>query len=298
MKKFVRYSFLILLVISCLIVVPGCLLQTHLPDAATTTTTTETTTEATTTTTITTTLPTADAVTTTKVPATDAQTTTSIPTTIANGTTVVPPATSTTSTVSTTKPTTPLARSFPNTLFIGDSRTDGLRLYGKIQDATFFCVQSMSSFNTLKKELDVKGFGKTTLSNLLDKKQFETVYLMLGINELGYNLDTITAKYKEIVDVVKQKQPNAIVVVQASLHVTEAKDKDNSVFTNARINDLNKRLATLANKDSGIFFIDPNPAFDDANGNMRAEYSKDGVHYYGKYYPLWSEFLDNNRVTK
>ena len=270
MKKLWQHSYLVFLLITCILIVPTTLVlqscTTEEPE--TTVTTTETpiisTTEATTVTTTTVT------------------------------TTTLPSATTTTQRPTTAKP---VARSFPNTLFIGDSRTDGLRLYGKIQDATFFCVQSMSSFNTLKKELDVKGFGKTTLSNLLDKKQFETVYLMLGINELGYNLDTITSKYKEIVDAVKQKQPNAVVVVQATLHVTETKDKDNSVFTNARINDLNKRLATLVNEDVGIFFIDPNPAFDDANGNMHAEYSKDGVHYYGKYYPLWSEFLDNNRIV-
>lgn len=308
MKKLVRFSFLILLVVSCLLVVPGCLLQTYLPDTATTTSATTTTTLPTTTTTTTTnattTAPTADAVTTENTQTEQTHTTT-LPTTIAGGTTVSPSSASTTTQSTTTflpttisKPdattTKPVARSFPNTLFVGDSRTDGLRLYGKIQGATFFCKQSLTAFNMLSTKLKIDG-AETTLSGLLDKKQFESVYVMLGINELYKRPEDIAAKYQEIIDLVRQKQPNAVVVVQATLHVTKNKS-DTSAFTNTRINSLNQHLKTLADNQH-VFFIDPNPAFDDANGNMHAEYSKDGVHYYGKYYPLWSEFLDKNRIV-
>lgn len=293
MKKLARYSFLILLIISCIIVVPGCIWSTYLPDPAITTAPTTTTTEATTTTTTTTTV-------TTTVQTSTTATDIVASSTINNVVTTLPPATTTTTSGSTTatKPvstTKPVARSFPNTLFIGDSRTDGLRLYGKIQNATFFCKQSLTAFNMLSTKLKIDG-AETTLSGLLDKKQFESVYMMLGINELYKRPEDIAAKYQEIINLVRQKQPNALVVVQATLHVTKNKS-DTSAFTNTRINNLNQHLKALADNQH-VFFVDPNPAFDDANGNMHAEYSKDGVHYYGKYYPLWSEFLDNNRILR
>ncbi len=293
MKKLARYSFLILLIISCIIVVPGCIWSTYLPDPAITTAPTTTTTEATTTTTTTTTV-------TTTVQTSTTATDIAASSTINNVVTTLPPATTTTTSGSTTatKPvstTKPVARSFPNTLFIGDSRTDGLRLYGKIQNATFFCKQSLTAFNMLSTKLKIDG-AETTLSGLLDKKQFESVYMMLGINELYKRPEDIAAKYQEIINLVRQKQPNALVVVQATLHVTKNKS-DTSAFTNTRINNLNQHLKALADNQH-VFFVDPNPAFDDANGNMHAEYSKDGVHYYGKYYPLWSEFLDNNRILR
>lgn len=294
MKKLARYSFLILLIISCIIVVPGCIWSTYLPDTAKTTTTpATTTTEAATTTTTTTTATTTAQTSTSTIDTTKAPTINNVVTTLPSTTT-----TTTLGSTSTTKPnatTKPVARSFPNTLFVGDSRTDGLRLYGKIQNATFFCKQSLTAFNMLSTKLKIDG-AETTLSGLLDKKQFESVYMMLGINELYKRPEDIAAKYQEIINLVRQKQPNATVVVQATLHVTKNKS-DTSAFTNTRINSLNQHLKALADNQH-VFFIDPNPAFDDANGNMHAEYSKDGVHYYGKYYPLWSEFLDNNRILR
>jgi hypothetical protein len=189
----------------------------------------------------------------------------------------------------------PSARSFPKTLFIGDSRTDGLRLYGKITDATFFCKQSMTAYTALAKKFPVNGKGEFSLEETLVNNQFDYVYIMLGLNELYKSLDGIAEKYREIINMIRAKQPNAAIIVQATLHVTEKKSNESS-FTNSRINDLNTRLATLADNQH-VFFIDPNPAFDDAKGCMHAEYSKDGVHYYGKYYPLWSAFLDANRRT-
>lgn len=307
MKKLVRFSFLILLILSCLIVVPGCLLQTYLPDTATTattTTTTTTTTMATTTTTMATTTTTM-ATTTTTTMATGStagssavitqQPTSSATLSSATQTTVTTASTTLPSATQQTTPTKPSARSFPKTLFIGDSRTDGLRLYGKITDATFFCKQSMTAYTALAKKFPVNGKGEFSLEETLANNQFDYVYIMLGLNELYKSLDSITEKYREIITTIHAKQPNATVVVQATLHVTEKKSNE-STFTNTRINDLNTRLATLADNQH-VFFIDPNPAFDDANGNMCADYSKDGVHYYGKYYPLWSAFLDANRRT-
>ncbi len=284
MKKAIRYSFLILLILSCIVVVPGCLLKDYLPNTpkeetttstSITTTTTTTTTEATTTTSVATTTTTTAGKTSTVTPFSSA---------------VAKP---TTTTTTAGKPT---ARDFSNTLFIGDSRTDGLRLYGKLTGATFFCKQSMTAYSALDMKLEVSGVGTTNLSGLLDKKPFESVYLMLGLNELYKKPEDITAKYKAVVDLVRQKQPNALVIVQATLHVSKNKS-ETSAFTNTRINSLNQHLKTLADNQH-VFFIDPNPAFDDENGNMRDGYSKDGVHYYAKYYPLWSTFLHENRILK
>ena len=67
---------------------------------------------------------------------------------------------------------------FKDALFIGDSRTVGLKQYSSIKEATYFADIGMQSFNVLNKELDVPGKGKTNLENLLKNNSYKKIYLM------------------------------------------------------------------------------------------------------------------------
>ena len=191
--------------------------------------------------------------------------------------------------------------SFPDTLFIGDSRTVGLRDYGKTSDATFFCKVGISSNNVTTKAIEVAGFdGEVTLGTVLDSKSFNTVYIMLGINEIGGNLSSIAQKYQKIIDLVHSKQPNAIVVVQSTLHVTQKRHNEeiakNGYFNNTRIDELNTELAALANGTS-VRYLDMNPMFDE-NGCLKADAAAgDGIHIKAKYYLIWRSYLDENRIS-
>ncbi len=287
MKKAVRYSFIILLIASCLIVVPFTLLKNVLPTGGEVTETT-TTTESAITTTVTTT--------------TTTTTTTTATTPVTTATpTAKPTAKPTASGTTGTLPDAGKTVSFPDTLFIGDSRSVGLKEYGKLSDATFFCGVGLSSNNARTKALEVKGYGSITLPKLLEAKAFKTVYIMLGINEIGGNLSSIANKYQAIIDLVHEKQPSALVVVQSTLHVTEKRNQQevakDGCFNNSRINSLNEKLAALAN-GSNIFYLDMNPMYDDKNGHMTGSYAAgDGIHIKAKYYLLWREYLDTHRIA-
>ena len=75
---------------------------------------------------------------------------------------------------------------FTNVLFIGDSRTAGLSEYGDLGQAEVFADSGMSVFNLFDSRVKTKRGGRQTLQELLSQNQFQTIYLMLGINELGY----------------------------------------------------------------------------------------------------------------
>ncbi len=77
---------------------------------------------------------------------------------------------------------------FSNALFIGDSRTVGIAEYSGITEADFFAFTGMSVYSALKKESSVGSWKKgTLLADALQSQQYDRVYLMLGVNELGYN---------------------------------------------------------------------------------------------------------------
>ncbi len=278
MKNLLRYSFTILLVLSCLIVIPACQISNAVSSNKTTTAATTTTTTTTaTTTTVTTTAPTTTTSATTRT------------TTVKTGT------------VSPTVPDGSVTVSFPDTLFIGDSRSVGLKEYGKLSDATFFCSVGLNAYKVWKESIEVSGVGKVTLTQLLEKKQFKQVYIMLGINELGYGLDSTTRKYRELITGIHEKQPDVKVIVNSTLHVTKACNDITSgskaIFTNARINDFNNLIAALADNQK-VFYLDLNPAFDDEGGNLNKDYAAgDGIHIKAKGYLLWRDYLDKHRIS-
>lgn len=186
---------------------------------------------------------------------------------------------------------------FDDALFIGDSRTVGISEYGDLHNATFFANTGMSVYNVFEKTVSVPKVGKLKLEQLLTSKKFKKVYIMLGINELGYNLEKTLTNYKKLLEYVEKTQSNAIIYIQANLHVTKQKSDSDKIINNRNINKFNNEISKLAD-DKSIFYIDINQKFDDNNGNLTSDYTKDNVHIYAKYYKEWSNWLSQNAIVK
>lgn len=182
---------------------------------------------------------------------------------------------------------------FSDALFIGDSRTVGIEAFGGIKNATFFANTGMSVYNLPKTKVLIDGLGKVTLDELLNARKFGKVYILLGINELGYELDRTVKKYSELIEKVKSTQEDVVIYIEANLHVTEKKSKTSERFSNDRINKLNSMLANLANGED-IFYIDINEKFDDETGSLPSNFTQDGIHIYAKYYKDWTSWLVEN----
>ena len=179
---------------------------------------------------------------------------------------------------------------FTNVLFIGDSRTAGLSEYGELGQAEVFADSGMSVFNLFDSRVKTKRGSRQTLQELLSQNQFQTIYLMLGINELGYEYSSIIKKYQSVVETIQSLQPEAVLVLQANLHVTGKKSSSSSTYNNEKLNRLNSGIQAIAEEHS-CFYLDVNPVIDDENGNLRADYSTDGSHILGKYYSVWVDWL-------
>lgn len=184
---------------------------------------------------------------------------------------------------------------FKDALFIGDSRTVGIKEYGKLKEATYFCDTGMSIYNIYSRKVSISGVGKVDLKKLLSTKQYGKVYIMLGINEIGYPLDNSVKKFREVVQYIQEAQPNAIIVIQANLHVSKAKSDTDSTFNNKRIDKYNSKLASIADSKR-VFYIDANGIFDDGKGNLKAETTFDNVHIYAKYYVEWTKYIKEHAI--
>ena len=179
---------------------------------------------------------------------------------------------------------------FADALFIGDSRTVGLRDYAELKTATFFAYSGLSSFSVFKKTLDVPGLGETTLEALLTTQHYGKIYLMLGINELGYPLSSIRSQYTHVATRIHELHPDARIILCANMRVVANGKEKRDYVANETINQVNEHIASLADNET-FFYVDVNPLFDDGTGALDPQYCADDLHPYGKYYYQWGEWL-------
>ena len=179
---------------------------------------------------------------------------------------------------------------FDDALFIGDSRTVGIKEYGDFKSSDFFCTEGLATDKISQTAINGKKFDE-----FIDAKQYGKIYVMLGINEVGNDHEYVLTAYRAIIEKLKVHQPDAIIYLQANLHVTSY--AENGVITNAAIDDLNNGIASLADYKR-VFYLDINELYDDEYGFFNQSYTNDGVHPMGMYYTQWCEWLCSKTVPR
>lgn len=189
---------------------------------------------------------------------------------------------------------------FDDAAFIGDSRTMGFYDYMGLENADFFCENSMTIYKLLEDEgITYQRTGeKVILREALQEKTYGKIYMMLGINEYGYaDTDYFLEHYRMLVEQIREWQPEAIIYIMANLHISAEKSNMDTGFDNLNINAKNAAVASLAN-GTDIFYLDSNPLFTDEDGYLNPELTFDGVHLYAQHYDVWKTFLMEHGVVK
>lgn len=187
----------------------------------------------------------------------------------------------------TTQPTQPLPE---KTLFIGDSRTCGLRDYARDADADYFCEVGMSVFNVHQQCLSDEAFDERTLAQVLHENIYRTVVISLGLNESGYPLESLMRAYGELLSEVSEAQPEARIVLQGVMTVGKSWAEKAPYAAPSNLEKINSRISEMVDGDR-IIYIDPNTVFADGDGYLLEELSADGCHLYAKVTCQWAEWI-------
>ncbi|MBN7774539.1 GDSL-type esterase/lipase family protein [Clostridium aminobutyricum] len=172
---------------------------------------------------------------------------------------------------------------FNNTLFIGDSRTEGFRLYSGVNNASYFCLKAMTVDDIVDGKTIRMSGQDVSVYDLLENGAYDKVIISVGLNELGWNhIETFLQEYGQLIDNIKQRQPNATVYVQAVLPVSRGKDASDKVHNNAQIYWYDTNIVQLAESKGAIYF-NPAPAVVDADGFLLDEATTDGIHLNSEY---------------
>ena len=185
---------------------------------------------------------------------------------------------------------------FADAAFVGDSLTDGLLLYSGIRGAENLSYKGLTvqSVRT-DKVIRVDG-AKYTPLEALSQKTYGKVYILLGINELGwYNDQRFYDCYAQLVDLVREAQPNAQIYLQTLLPVTAEKSENHEWLKNEKIAVYNSLIAQLV-EEKEVYLVDAHAALVDENGVLPAEESTDGVHLTRSGYEVWADYLRKHTV--
>lgn len=184
-------------------------------------------------------------------------------------------------------------------VFIGDSRTDTLRLYAGWDNTTYYVKTGTNIWAIMDDEVakDPDTGDSISIDEALQKIKYNKVYIMLGVNELGTGTaETYYQQFKKVVERIKELQPDAIIFVQSIMHVADFADDDSTSVNNKAINERNSWLKKLADNEQ-VYFLDENEVLDDENGCLKAETTYDGVHLEANYIEPWKKFILKHGVV-
>lgn len=140
---------------------------------------------------------------------------------------------------------------FDKSVFLGDSRTEGLELFSGLKHGDFYWARGMTVFRADSEDyrvFEVDG-KKYNMAEILALKQYENVYIMLGVNELGYPAESYESGLGKLMDKIIQLQPNAVVYLQVMPPLNDAMCRQNklaSYINNANLSKFNEAIIRVA----------------------------------------------------
>lgn len=180
---------------------------------------------------------------------------------------------------------------FDDAVFFGNSLVNGLELYGQMQGGDFCAATSASVISvTSTRNATLKNGSAGTMLEKMLEKQYGKIYILLGINEIGFNTDYFAEIYSDMLDTIKQAQPDAAIYIMSLTPVTKAKSDAGAPFTMERIHEYNQALYQLA-VEHECYYLDLVEALADSTGYLPAADSTDGVHFVVSKYPVWADYL-------
>lgn len=173
---------------------------------------------------------------------------------------------------------------FENAIFIGDSISKGLKLYGVIPEKNVIADQNVG-LDQIYLDKDVyyiSATQKTTLWKAIEHTGInpDKIYVLLGANGVpGFENDKHITYYYDLIDKLKAKYPDAIIYVESLTPITKAtSDRRAPAFTKTKIDNFNELVLKMA-EEKGLYYLNIQEVLENENGYLLDDYDGgDGTH--------------------
>ncbi len=119
------------------------------------------------------------------------------------------------------------------------------------------------------------------------------IFLMAGANDVSHNLtaDSIAHATLELVDFIHSLSPTTRIYVQSMLPINNSFGRYKLMQGKEQvIRDINA-IVEPAVRQRGHTWVNLHPAFCDADGNLRADFTNDGLHLLAPGYMVWRDIV-------
>ncbi len=189
---------------------------------------------------------------------------------------------------------------FDNTVFLGDSRTVGMKNNGLIKASNTFAVNGISHVGFMTQTFTDSVTGITgDIFQILSARKPERVYIALGVNGVAFmNSSEFIRSYKQLIDKIKESSPNSILVLISINPVRQEETFSNKNLNNITIDNMNVLMLQIA-IEKDIYYLDASTVLKDDSGLLKAEYDVgDGLHYNKTGYTKVYDYICNHAVYK
>ena len=187
---------------------------------------------------------------------------------------------------------------FSDAAFVGNSLMDGFRLFTGLDTCDYYAATSMTVLGMSSTYAVLLGNGSYgTIMQAIAQKQYGKVYIMLGINEIGYDVSYFKELYKKMLDEISALQPDADIYIMSLTPVSAYKSSTSNVFNMERVTAYNKALHELA-EEKGCYYLDICAALSDDAGYLPSKVTSDGVHFSTSHYLVWLDYVKTHYIDE
>lgn len=184
---------------------------------------------------------------------------------------------------------------FSDAAFIGDSRMKGIMNFAKFEYAADFSHVGLTVADVFTKSYIETASGTVTVSEALQGGTYGKIYMMTGLNELGwYDTDKFIEYYGDMVDLAKQTHPEAQIYVIGIMPVGAKATAEQAHLTNDRVQMFNGLILGMCEAKQ-VYFVDGFEAVA-SNGTLPDDASPDGVHMEPGYCKMLTDYLLSHTV--
>lgn len=186
---------------------------------------------------------------------------------------------------------------FNDAVFVGDSRTEGFRGMTSL-NSTFYTHIGLSVASLFTENVINFNGQKLTVLEALKNTNFNKIYIMLGINETGWQYSNLfIEKYQEFIDEIKKINPNAIIYIESILPVSKDVSINHEYIKREKIEEYNLLLQKLA-KEEKVYYLDIYSSLLNDERYLPDEASVDGIHLNKEYSLKWLNYLQTHYILE
>lgn len=197
---------------------------------------------------------------------------------------------------------------FDDVAFIGDSISLKLKTYcmgGALGKAQFFTVGSFSLVNALTPvsanscHPSYRG-EKMLAEDCIAACGAKKVYIMLGMNDLAYGIDSTIDRYETLISRIHEKSPDVQIYVQSMTPMLKSSTVWGKSLNNDKIREYNGRLLEMCEENRWYFIDVFTVMWDSEKGELRNDFCGDpetmGMHMTTSGCKAWVEYLLTHTV--